>query len=232
MNWFRIEKELTEHPTSGTYKDWKEPLAIEGKYQCVYCTIKSRSFGGIRNFHVEHYKPKSSDKFPELINDFSNLFFACSICNGFKSNDWPNEPNDDFDIDCYPNPSKIDYSILFSINTNFELESKYVTGRYIIEKLFLNRDQLILERKEYSLKKKKINIILEIGELALNINDKFVQKIILTLIQSLINELHSFLVNPYTLKQITRGKLVKKVQNIKKEKIAKQVKIVKKVKGN
>ena len=93
MKWFRIPKESSPLPKSGKYySDWKEDLSKEGKEQCVYCSVNINTFGGIRNFHVEHYRPKAKDKFPHLEHVYSNLFFACSICNGFKSDDWKNEP--------------------------------------------------------------------------------------------------------------------------------------------
>ena len=60
-------KEKTQQPTKGKYSDWKEILAEEGFNQCVYCAIPDACFGGIRNFHVEHYRPKS--KFKKLENN-------------------------------------------------------------------------------------------------------------------------------------------------------------------
>ena len=149
MNWQHIPKESTPLPTHGaTYSDWKPELAEEGFHQCVYCTISENSFGGIRNFHVEHYKPKGLKQFAHLENDFSNLYYACAICNTFKSDDWT-DPADDFSIGCYPDPSKKNYGELFTIDTSTALiAGKNVTGTYILTKLYLNRPQLIINRKE------------------------------------------------------------------------------------
>lgn len=151
MKWFRIPKEDAIIPTKGTYKDWKPQLSEEGNHQCVYCCIGENPFGGIRNFHVEHYKPKSKDEFKHLENEYENLFFACSICNCFKSDDWPNDPNDNLDNTCYPNPAVIDYNEIIDIKDDFILNGNTVASNYIINKLFLNRPQLILERKEHKL---------------------------------------------------------------------------------
>ena len=172
MNWFKIEKNSKNVPTNGTYKHWKEQLSIEGRHQCVYCSININSFGGIRNFHVEHYRPKSKKKFPELENDYFNLFFACSICNGFKGDDWKVEPTENLDNNSYPNPLEIDYSSFLKTNRASEIESDFITGKYLINKIFLNRPQLILERKinklYYEIKKiceKNIEILLMIIEI-------------------------------------------------------------------
>ncbi|MBN2836389.1 MAG: HNH endonuclease [Candidatus Delongbacteria bacterium] len=147
MNWKLIPKDTTPKPTNGScYSDWKQEIAEEGFHQCVYCSISEKAFGGIRNFHIEHYKPKS--KFPELRDEFSNLFYSCSICNCFKGNDWPNEPTKDLSSISYPKPSKINYKNLFVVNTkDGRIDGKNIAASYMIEKLFLNRPQLILERK-------------------------------------------------------------------------------------
>jgi hypothetical protein len=149
MNWQRIPKETTPLPTRGTtYSDWKPELAEEGFHQCVYCSISETSFGGIRNFHVEHYKPKGLKQFEHLETEFSNLYYACAICNTFKSDDWT-DPADDFSIGCYPDPSKKNYGELFNVNTGTALVAgQNVTGTYILNKLYLNRPQLIINRKE------------------------------------------------------------------------------------
>ena len=150
MIWKIINKEAGWQPTTGTYRDWKPQLAEEGHNQCVYCAIHENSMGGIRNFHVEHYRPKS--KFPELINNYSNLFYACPVCNTYKSNDWPNEPVDDNSIASYPNPSEIDYCELFTNDTKQGIvEGNNIAAKYMQEKIFLNRPQLIHARRIHNI---------------------------------------------------------------------------------
>ncbi len=155
MNWKRIPKEKSTQPATGTYHDWKPLLAEEGFHQCVYCSISESSFGGIRNFHVEHYKPKGDSRFSHLENVFSNLFYACSICNSFKSDDWPCDPDSDLNVSCYPDPSAVDYSHIFTIE-NFTglIDGVNVAAKYILNKLYLNRPQLIINRREQILAKK------------------------------------------------------------------------------
>jgi uncharacterized protein (TIGR02646 family) len=151
MSWLRIDKKATVVPTTGTYQLWKSLLADEGKYQCVYCCINESQFGGFRNFHVEHFRPKSL--FRNLENDFSNLFYACGVCNSFKGNDWPNEPTpDEYEKAFYPNPSELDYSSLLRIEFPSGLvASNHYTGRYLIERLHLNRPYSITVRRFKSL---------------------------------------------------------------------------------
>jgi hypothetical protein len=209
MQWFRIPKESSTKPNTGKYySDWKEPLSIEGRGQCVYCTISLRSFGGIRNFHVEHYRPKGANKFPELENEYSNLFFACSICNGFKGDDWKSEPSTYLDNNAYPDPSKVNYSeFLFQTNL-YLIDSKYITGRYIIQKLFLNRPQLILERKSFYLHEilkkeaeKLKDIVVEIKKQEKT--NPFVDSLI-TASETIILLIGEKYINPYEQAQIQR----------------------------
>ena len=153
MKWKMVAKDAVNQPIKGTYRDWKALLAEEGYHQCIYCAIHENAMGGIRNFHVEHYRPKSI--FIDQENDFSNLFYSCPICNTFKSNDWPNEPQEDNSIASYPNPSATDYNVLFEVNELKGLiDGINVAAKYIQEKLFLNRPQLITERRLHFLLKK------------------------------------------------------------------------------
>ena len=209
MQWFRISKEESARPKIGKYYwDWKEDLAQEGREQCVYCAININSFGGIRNFHVEHYRPKAIEKFPHLEHEYSNLFFACSICNGFKGDDWKDEPSDKFDNRSYPDPSKIDYSSFLTYNDSHLIESQCVTGKYIIQKLFLNRPQLILERKSFYLHeilKTEIQKLKDIvPEIKILDKENPLADGLITMIETTTLLLEEKYINPYTQEQIRR----------------------------
>jgi hypothetical protein len=146
MLWFRIDKASTTPPSSGTYHNWKAILAEEAKNQCVYCAIHEGSFGGERNFHVEHFKPKS--RFKALTNAYANLFYACAICNTFKGNQWPGSPGRTFSRIGFIDPSAVDYATVFTPDeASGSLNAQSAAGRYMLEQLYLNRSQLILERR-------------------------------------------------------------------------------------
>lgn len=147
MKWKRIPKENTIQPASGKYSDWKHILAEEGFHQCVYCALHDATFGE-RNFHVEHYKPKSKYRFRHLEHNIKNLFYACPVCNIFKGDSWPGAPKLDHSVEAYPNPSKCDYSDLFDVSVaTGEIRGKYAASKFIVVRLHLNREQLITERR-------------------------------------------------------------------------------------
>lgn len=160
MNWSLIVKQ--QAPTTGTYTDWKPFLRSEGFYRCVYCSIHEGSFGGLRNFHVEHFRPKS--KFAALENHYPNLFYCCAICNSFKGDEW-------IEVDivpapivsCFPDPSLTDFSSLFWLDASGTLAGKGKTGEFLAVQLFLNRPQLVIDRRVEMLRKRCIAELDESG---------------------------------------------------------------------
>ncbi len=150
--WYQIPIPRIDQPKAGTYRDWKTLLAAEGKNQCAYCAIHEARWGGERNFHVEHYRPKK--KFEDLENVIENLFYACSVCNGFKREDWPGEPTPELDVACYPSPSGTNYNDIMDVDDSWRLRGRNRAAKYVIARLALNRAQLILERRQAAVEAK------------------------------------------------------------------------------
>ena len=146
MRWRIIDKRSAAAPSTGDYRSWKPKLALEAELQCVYCCIHESRFGGIRNFHVEHFRPQS--KFPLLRDDYSNLFYACGVCNSFKSDDWPADLDPgDLTSPGYPSPADVDYNEFLHVDERTgEVHGDGVTGRYLVERLHLNRGHLVALR--------------------------------------------------------------------------------------
>jgi hypothetical protein len=95
---------------------------------------------------VEHFRPKV--KFPHLEDVIHNLYLACAICNVLKADDWPAEPVPSHSLASYPDPADTDYNSLLFINQpTYEVASATLAGRYVIERVYLNRAQLVLERR-------------------------------------------------------------------------------------
>jgi hypothetical protein len=152
VRWFQIPLPRIEQPSTGSYNSWKALLAEEGRYQCVYCAISEAAWGGYRNFHVEHYRPKKP--FDGLVNIIGNLYYACSVCNSFKGNDWPGDPIADLSTPCYPAPCDVDYNTQFTVDKRGIVSGATVASRYVLTRLHLNRVQLVLERREADLRER------------------------------------------------------------------------------
>lgn len=187
MNWKQIDRN-TRVQHKGVYTSWKQQISNECFNQCVYCSIHENPWGGIDHYHIDHFRPQS--KFKDLKNTITNLYHACPICNKFKSDDWQNEPND-LEIICYPDPSDHNYSDLFTIDTtNNTLEGKYVSSRFLINRLYLNRPQLVYERREYFLKLKAESLINDARKLIELSNDMDLIKQTFSLIADMTQHLH------------------------------------------
>jgi|SRR5690554_1088779 len=201
MKWTVIDKTLTKRPhTVSEYGKYRPELRLEAKEKCVYCGIHENSLGGSDSFHVEHYKPKS--KFSKLEKEFENLFYACAICNRFKSNDWPIDPNSAHSIPSYPDPKLVNYNTLFDIDEDGVLHGKYTAAKYMIEKIVLNRPQLINERKERMLRERLNKAITNLPELTskvLTLERSDERDSILNEYISLSNEMISFQNNEHSI---------------------------------
>jgi len=145
MNWVVVARPRPQ-PTTGNYASWKPEIARACRGQCVYCTITEGEYGGLDNFHVEHFRPKS--RFVHLENDINNLFIACAICNRFKSDDWPGDPDDAGATATYLDPSEVDYhNHIRRKGAGVVLKGTTVACQYCVERLFLNRPQLLVSRR-------------------------------------------------------------------------------------
>ena len=113
MKWIKVVTPRAQ-PTEGDHRSWKPQIACDCGHRCVYCAISEAQYGGLDNFHVDHFRPKS--RFKELANNIGNLFLACGICNRFKSDDWPAEPCPRNSRPAYPDPSVHDYAMLFAVD--------------------------------------------------------------------------------------------------------------------
>lgn len=142
MNWPVLQGKARVQPAVGSYEDWKAPIAADCAGQCVYCSIREAENGGVANFQIDHFRPKSL--FATLRDVISNLYLSCAICNRFKSNDWPSEPTSDHSHAGYVDPSHADYNQLLRVDAaSYCLSSDCIAGRYTINRLFLNRPQMI-----------------------------------------------------------------------------------------
>jgi uncharacterized protein (TIGR02646 family) len=131
-------------PQHKDYRKYKRYLREDLEYGCVYCQIHENEFGGHRNFHVEHFRPKK--KFPHLIVEYENLLYACSVCNLYKSDDWPSD-NPLEDGKGYIDPCEHDFDEHFVQNNDFEVEALSAIANYMLERLHLNRVQLLKIRR-------------------------------------------------------------------------------------
>ena len=84
--------------------------------------------------------PKS--RFPELINKYNNLFYACALCNRHKGNYWSDDVSKRVLNPC-------DYIMSIHLVFTVEIvEHRTTQGKLNIEVLRLNNDESISYRKD------------------------------------------------------------------------------------
>src|SRR5512133_1733520 len=74
-------------PTCTQYLDYRAYLRRDFWYACAYCTLAECEAAGV-GFEIDHYLPQH--RYPELGDDYTNLFWSCSHCNKLKG-DYPTE---------------------------------------------------------------------------------------------------------------------------------------------
>jgi len=148
-------------PHFNAYQKYKPYLREDFQYRCVYCSIHENEYSGPRGFTVEHFRPKS--KFAHLINEYENLLYGCEVCNPFKGSDWPSD-NPLVDGVGYIDPCEHDYDDHFRLN-GFEVEGLTQVAAYMIERLHLNRRQLVkLRQKRFDENATHAKIVREFNE--------------------------------------------------------------------
>lgn len=128
-------------PKQKTYQAYKPYLRRDFQYRCAYCLIHEAHHGGLRNFHVDHFRPKRL--FPDLILAYTNLYYACGLCNTFKGEGWPSEEQIKAGIE-FGDPCKENlYEEHFQIDErDGSLRALSNPGKFTIRHIRLNRPQL------------------------------------------------------------------------------------------
>ena len=121
-------------------------LRQEYDFQCGYCGVREEQVGA--QLTMDHYIPVAHGG----TDDYENLVYACHTCNGFKSDFMPESPTrrvlhpkrDDF----ASHIQEIDDGVLAGLSS---------VGLFHIEKIKLNRPQLVQRRKELQERKNLSN---------------------------------------------------------------------------
>lgn len=104
--------------------------------------------GGEDHFEIDHHRPVS--KFKHLINEYSNLYYACHGCNrkGAKGENWPSKELYDDGFRFFDPIMENAYELHIRETHSGRLIDKTNVGKYSISVLRLNRDGLINLRRQ------------------------------------------------------------------------------------
>jgi hypothetical protein len=124
-------------PAGLDYGEYKPFLRVDFWHSCAYCTMSEAEAQAIR-FTVDHYESRKSRG--DLVNEYTNLMYACDECNSRKGDRYPPQEarKDGFR---FFRPDQDIRSEHFERNEIW-LREKTNVGFYTINALDLNRKSL------------------------------------------------------------------------------------------
>lgn len=171
------QKESAYHSNRGefyadsNYQDNYEMVAKDCQYRCVYCDATEKECGGER-FSLDHFRPRAvfKAKFNGiLIRHPYNLHLSCQKCNVLKSDDWQGctlkiDGATHVNGKGYVDRFKEDIFQYIEVDKRGRLMPKQISsvcegpGRYMINRLHLNRPNRVYLRQVRHVKKLVENI--------------------------------------------------------------------------
>jgi uncharacterized protein (TIGR02646 family) len=134
-------------PKLTNYQDYRPFLRGDFNRHCAYCTIHEDELAGEDFYEIDHHRPKS--KFPDLINDYANLYYCCKGCNkrGAKGENWPSEDLQNAGFGFFDPVAENAYQVHIRETKSGKLKKKTNIGDYSVRILRLNRDGLVKLRQ-------------------------------------------------------------------------------------
>lgn len=126
-------------------------------YRCAYCGVSEDEAGC--ELEIDHFRPRvygGSDR-------LSNLVYCCAACNRFKGDFWPAHNPLKTELRLL-HPKRDDLALHLKERKDGYLQSLTATGAFHLERLQLNRVQLIavrLHRKKNARLEKELNAALK-----------------------------------------------------------------------
>ena len=118
-------------------QDERERLRCQFQFRCGYCGVSERDVGA--ELTVDHFQPRSKGG----LHEPQNWVYCCHACNEFKGDTW--QPN---------SPERILHPLQDSLAAHIVeredgmLQGLSVTGAFHIQRLHLNRAQLVAYRRQ------------------------------------------------------------------------------------
>jgi hypothetical protein len=127
----------------GGYRSFRPFVREDFSRQCAFCLLSELLAGGEENFELDHFRPRQ--RFPDLLNDFYNIYYSCHPCNHIKRDSWPTQALEDRGIR-FVDLCKEDFASHFSVDKSGRWHGLTNPGKYTVDKLNLNRQHLVSVR--------------------------------------------------------------------------------------
>jgi hypothetical protein len=130
-------------PPSG-YSNYRFYARIDFERRCAYCLLREIFAGGIENFELDHFRPKS--RFPKEESNFYNLYYSCHPCNRIKHDTWPSQILQDQGI-IFVDLCADNFEMHFQEQPDGTWKPLTPAASYTIDELRLNRRHLVQIRQ-------------------------------------------------------------------------------------
>src|SRR5689334_6831807 len=127
----------------GDYHSFRPFVREDFSRQCAFCLFSELLAGGEENFELDHFRPKH--RFPDLLNDFYNLYYSCHPCNHVKRDSWPTQALEERGFR-FVDLCKEEFTSHFNAEKTGIWHGLTNPGEYTIDKLNLNRQHLVTVR--------------------------------------------------------------------------------------
>lgn len=152
----REQYDLNANNTYYEYSYYREAIAEDCGFRCVYCDYHEDNVGGRESMELDHFRPwnkgfgqDNEKKFNHLKHEPTNLVHACKVCNRFKWAYWPTEdPTKNYDDEKgWIDPFQEIRADFLNVERDGTISAKKAPGQYQITKLRLNRPLLKRQRE-------------------------------------------------------------------------------------
>jgi hypothetical protein len=117
----------------------RDQICAAYNFRCGYCGVSEAESGGELN--IDHFRPLAQGGTVSL----SNLVYACSTCNRFKGDYWPAAEAGSEAMLLHPGQN--DLATHVAQMPDGRLRGLTPRGWFHIQRLRLNREQLVLQRQ-------------------------------------------------------------------------------------
>jgi HNH endonuclease len=128
---------------TGGYRGFRTYVRADFCQKCAYCLIAELWAAGEQHFELDHFRPKSL--FPELEQDFYNLYYACHPCNLSKHRFWPPEDLEQRGT-TFVDLCQDEFESHFRSNEDGTWSGITESGKYTVDILRLNKKHLVQVR--------------------------------------------------------------------------------------
>jgi hypothetical protein len=130
------------------YTGYRQLLRKDFRFRCAYCLVQEYFVGGEAGCCIDHHRPVNGlNARPDLVSEYTNLYWCCRECNENKGDSWPSQEdyaaNIRFLDPCEPED---DHELHWRILQNGMIEPLTSIGRYTVRHLKLWRPFLQYHR--------------------------------------------------------------------------------------